>query len=180
MGSVAPRGNGTRARERPAMNGVANGVGPMRELLIVALDDDRVAFAVEDVREVHRAALPTRLPNAPDIVEGILNVRGELIPVLNVRRRLGHADRPLRASDHLVVARANGRLAAFPVDQVVELTRLAPSDILAASSIVTGTTHVAGVAMLADGVIVIHDLVAFLSANELFALDAAIDGAVPA
>lgn len=149
----------------------------VRELLIVALDGDRVAFAVEDIREVHRAALPTPLPNAPDIVEGILNVRGELMPVLNIRRRLGRPDRQLRASDHLIVARASGRLTAFAVDQVVEVARIPEHDIAAASSIASGTAHVAGIATLPDGVLVVHDLAAFLSAGELFALDAAVNAA---
>lgn len=146
----------------------------LRELIIVALDDERFGLAVEDVREVHRAVLPASLPNAPAVVEGVINVRGELVPLLNIRERLGRPHRALRASDHLVVARANGRVVAFAVDQVVELARIPDSEITAAIDLMRGTAHVAGVAAMPDGVLVIHRLDTLLGAGELFALDGAL------
>ena len=159
------------------MTGLAADAGTMRELLMVAVDRDRIALAVGDVREVQRAAAPAPLPNAPKIVGGVLNVRGELVPILNIRQRLGREDRPLRVSDHIIVARASDRLVAFAVDQVLELVRIPESDITAAAAVVAGTAHLAGVAALPDGVLVIHDLGQFLTTDELFALDHALDGA---
>jgi len=58
-------------------------------VLTFALAGERCAIAAEDVREVLRAALPARLPKAPDVVAGVLNVRGELVPLLDIRGRFG-------------------------------------------------------------------------------------------
>ena len=147
----------------------------LRELLVVTLDGDDVALAVEDVREVLRAAQPTPLANAPAIVEGVLNVRGELVPLLSIRSRLGRRPREMRAADYIVVARASGRVIAFAVDAVVELRRIPASDITRAAALVRGTSHVEGVATLEDGALLIHDLAALLDPDELFTLGRALD-----
>jgi purine-binding chemotaxis protein CheW len=148
----------------------------LRELLVVTLDADSFAISVEDVREVLRAAQPTALANAPAIVEGVLNVRGELVPLLSIRSRLGRRPREMRAADYIVVARASGRVIAFAVDSVVELRRIPAGDITEAA----GTSHVKGVARLPDGAMVIHDLAALLDADELFGLERALSGKVVA
>lgn len=148
----------------------------LRELLVVTLDGDNFALAVEEVREVLRAAQPTALVNAPAIVEGVLNIRGELVPLLSIRSRLGRPRREIRAADYVIVARASGRVVAFCVDAVVELRRIPASDITGAAAVVAGTSHIEGIARLADGAIVIHDLGALLDADELFMLGRALAG----
>ena len=152
----------------------------LRELLVVTLDADSFAISVEDVREVLRAAQPTALANAPAIVEGVLNVRGELVPLLSIRSRLGRRPREMRAADYIVVARASGRVIAFAVDSVVELRRIPAGDITEAAAVMPGTSHVKGVARLPDGAMVIHDLAALLDADELFRLERALSGKVVA
>jgi purine-binding chemotaxis protein CheW len=152
----------------------------VRELLVVTLDGDNIALSVEDVREVLRAAQPTALANAPAIVEGVLNVRGELVPLLSIRSRLGRGPREMRAADYIVVARASGHVVAFAVDAVVELRRIPLGDITAAAAVVRGTSHIEGVARLPDGALVIHDLGALLDADEIFMLDRALSEAVVA
>jgi purine-binding chemotaxis protein CheW len=146
----------------------------LRELLVVTLDGDNFALAVEDVREVLRAAQPTALVNAPAVVEGVLNVRGELVPLLSIRSRLGRRPREMRAADYVVVARASGRVVAFAVDAVVELRRIPASHITEAAAVVAGTSHIEGIATLADGAMVIHDLGALVDADELFVLGRAL------
>ena len=149
----------------------------LRELIVVAFDQDRVAVAVEDVREIQRAAMPAHLPNAPQIVEGVLNLRGELVPLLDVRGRLGYGARALHATDHIVIATASGRAIAFAVDEVLQLTEVAEADIQEAVSLVTGTAHIAGVATLPDGVLVIHDLGTLLAVDEVFGIARALAAA---
>ena len=162
------------------MSASTRAAAELRELLVVTLDGDSFALAVEDVREVLRAAQPMALANAPAIVEGVLNVRGELVPLLSIRSRLGHAARELRAADYIVVARASRRVVAFAVDAVVELRRVPAGDITEAAALVRGTSHVEGIATLADGAMVIHDLGALLDADELFVLGRALAGKVGA
>ena len=80
-----------------------------QEVLLFTLERQRYGLPVEDVRELVRAARLTHLPQAPDVVEGLLNLRGELLPVLDLRRRFRHPARPLSPMDHFIVARAGPR-----------------------------------------------------------------------
>src|SRR5260370_33435244 len=72
-------------------------------LLTFELDGQRCALLASEVLEVQRVVAMARLPRCPDIVEGVIDLRGKLVPVLDVRSRLGLPPRPPAPSDHLVV-----------------------------------------------------------------------------
>jgi chemotaxis signal transduction protein len=93
-------------------------------LLCFELDQKRFGVSTDLVREVQRAALPAALPNAPPVVRGLLNVRGELIPLMDLRAVLRLPARPIRASDELVICRLGRRTLCFAVDRVIELTEM--------------------------------------------------------
>lgn len=143
-------------------------------LLTFALDACRCALAIESVEEVLPAALPARLPNAPGIVDGVLDVRGTLVPLLDVRKRFGLPARPLDPSQHVVVAVVGDRTVAFAVDEALDVVRVPSERVVAADMVVIGTQHVLGIARLDDGLVVIHDLRAFLSVDEALGLDMAL------
>lgn len=148
-------------------------------MLTFTLDGESCGLPVEHVREVVRAALPGRLPKAPPIVEGVLNVRGELVPLVDLRGRFGFARRPLAPDDHVVIARVLDRAIAFGVDQVQGVIEAPTEDASSAGEIAAGIEHVAGVLRLPDGLLVIYDLRAFLSADELLGLGRALAEASP-
>jgi purine-binding chemotaxis protein CheW len=143
-------------------------------LVVFTLDGHRYALATEHVHEVVRAVTVARLPKAPAIVEGVINVRGTLIPVLNLRSRFALPDRPLHPAQHLIVAQAGRRVVALRVDRAVDLIAVEASAIEAAEPIAPGAEYVAGIARLSDGLIVIHDLERFLALDEARRLDAAL------
>src|SRR3954464_11389595 len=78
--------------------------GAAIRLLTFELDGQRGALLASDVVEVQRAVTLTRLPRSHPMVEGVIDLRGRLVPVLDIRTRLGLPARPLSVSDHLVVA----------------------------------------------------------------------------
>ncbi len=73
-------------------------------LLVFALDERRFAIALSAVSSVIRAVEVTPLPQSPEIVMGVINVRGTIIPVVNLRKRFGVQDRGLRISDFILIA----------------------------------------------------------------------------
>lgn len=143
-------------------------------LLTFTLGEHRYALLAEHVREVVRAASIARLPKAPSIVEGVINVRGMLVPVLDVRQRFGLPARPLDPSQHFIVARAGGRTVALRVDRAHDLVSVEANVVEAAEPVVPGAEHVAGIARLAEGLLVIHDLEGFLALDEAARLEAAL------
>jgi purine-binding chemotaxis protein CheW len=146
------------------------------DFVIVELDGQRYGLRADAVREVVRAVTITSLPNAPAVVEGIINVRGSVIAVLDLRRRFELPARPLDPSEYFVLARAGDRDVALRVDRATELIAVDPVEIDRAEPLLSRSRYVAGVAKLADGLVLIHDLETFLSAAEAAAVDQALAG----
>jgi purine-binding chemotaxis protein CheW len=146
------------------------------DFVIVELDGQRYGLRADAVREVVRAVTITTLPNAPVVVEGIINVRGAVVAVLDLRRRFELPARPLDPSEYFVLARAGDRDVALRVDRATELVSLDPADIDQAEQVLSRSRYVAGVAKLRDGLVLIHDLETFLSAAEAATVDQALAG----
>lgn len=143
------------------------------QILLVRVGGERYGIPLEALREIVRAVAITPLPGAPRVVEGVIDVRGQVVPVLNLRRRFGHPEKPLDPSERIVLVHAGERSAALRVDEAEGLAVLAPGAVEDARAVTPGAEHVAGVAKLADGVVLIHDPAAFLSQAEAAVLDEA-------
>jgi purine-binding chemotaxis protein CheW len=144
------------------------------EILTFELAGQRYALFLRAVREVVRAVSITRLPGAPAVVEGIVRVRGELVPVMDVRKRLELPAKPLDPGEYLVLAEAAGRTVAMRVEATGEILELEPSELRSARDLAPRAEYLAGVVGLPDGLVLIHDLERFLSPAESISLDDAL------
>lgn len=148
---------------------------PIRvHLLAFELAARRLALPVEHLDTIVRAAAITPLPHAPPFVEGVINLRGRVIPVIDLRRRFGLPTVPLSLDQVFVVARSARRSLALRVDSVRDLVTVQPDAIEQAERVVPGAKYAAGIARLPDGVIVIQDLEALLSSEDEVRLDGAL------
>jgi purine-binding chemotaxis protein CheW len=129
------------------------------------------------VERVVRVVEVTPLPQAPDIVLGVVNVQGRVIPVVNPRRRFRLPERDIALTDQLVIAHTTRRPVALVVDAVTGVLEYSGREAVGARDIVPGMEYVEGVVKLADGLVLIHDLDRFLSLDEVTALDRAIESA---
>ena len=118
------------------------------------------------------------LPGAPADIEGIVNVRGSILPVFDLRTRLGLPARPIDPAQHLVILASGTRASAVRVDSVEDFISIDDGDIAAsiADSGLGGAAprHVAGIAATTDGTTIIYDLAAFLSQSDAKTLDDAL------
>lgn len=133
---------------------------------VFTLDGQRFGLDVAAVQGVLRAAWTTPLPDAPEIVMGVVNVHGDVLPVVNVRRRFGYPERDVRLSDRFVVARTALRRVVLLVDAVEGNEGISPEAMTTAQAVVPGLEYVAGIVKTADGMVLIHDLDSFLSLEE--------------
>ena len=148
-----------------------------RQVVVFTLEGLRYALPLDRVQRVVRMVEVTPLPQAPRVVEGVINVEGEIIAVMNTRLRFGLPERHAALSDELLIAHARGRRVALHVDAVAGVAEYAESDIVAGEEVAPGARGLAGVARLADGLVLIHDLDGFLSGEEEQRLDEALHGA---
>jgi purine-binding chemotaxis protein CheW len=127
-----------------------------------------------------RAVAVTPLPGAPTVIEGIIDVRGTITPVFNLRRRFGFRNRPVEPADHFVLVRTAARSAALHVDRpddLVDVDETSVSDPQRQPDVphIASVASIAGVATLSDGLVLIHDVETFLSAAEADGLDSALN-----
>jgi len=142
--------------------------GEAIDVLVFELAGQRYGLAARTVRELHRAVSITPLPHAPAVVEGVIDIRGAIVPVYDLRARFGLPRCAVDPSHHLIVATVNGRAVALRVDRALELVRAALGD-------APDVELFAGVATLGDGLVLVHDLERFLSRAEATALDRALE-----
>jgi purine-binding chemotaxis protein CheW len=135
-------------------------------LVVFHLDEQRYALHLSAVERVVRVAEIVALPQAPAIVAGIINVRGVIVPIVDVRQRFRLAKRDVTLGDHLIIARTTRRAVGFVVDEASEVLESADADVTAAHEVFPAMELVAGVLKRTDGLILIHDLDAFLSPME--------------
>ncbi len=148
---------------------------PSVQVVVFALDGQSYALNLAVVERVLRAMEVTRLPNAPTVILGVINVQGQIIPVVNLRRRFRLPEREIELSDQIIIARTKTRTVALIADVVSQVNTIAEQDMVAGDEIAPDLLYVQGVAKLADDLILIHDLDLFLSTDEEKALDEALE-----
>lgn len=144
------------------------------EVLRFDVGDLRCAVPLTHVREVQRAVAVTPLPGAPAIIDGVIDVRGAVIPVIDLGRRFGLPPRALRASQSLVLVWTGERMVALRADSVHWLEDLDSVDVVDSSRLTHGALEVAGVARTAEGLVLLQDPEALLRQAEAESLDAAL------
>lgn len=147
------------------------------QFVVFTLDEQRFGLELTAVERVVRRVEITPLPKAPEIVLGVVNVRGRVIPVVDIRRRFRLPERRPALSDQIIIARTAQRAVALAVDATIEVLDRPQEDIIEALRVLPGIEYVEGVLKLKDGLILIHDLNRFLSLEEEAALDRAAESA---
>lgn len=152
-------------------------IGPAVEhLVLFSLGEGRYALPLATVERIVRAVEVTPLPQAPEIVLGVINAQGRVIPVVDVHRRFRLPEHERRLDDRFIIARTNRRLVALAADEVAGIRETAPHDLESAADALSFAGYIRGVAKLADGLVLITDLEALLSLDEVRLLDAALEG----
>lgn len=143
-------------------------VRPRSGVLLVTftIDGQRYALHLERVDRVLPMVAVSSLPKAPTVALGVINLHGRVIPVLDIRRRFGLSHREHELTAHILVARTSRRTLALPVDEVLGVEEVEGDTVIPPDAVLPGIGHVAGIVALADGLLFIHDLEAFLSLDE--------------
>jgi len=147
----------------------------LRKLVTFSLDDRKFALYVSAVQRIIRVVEVTALPKAPDIVVGIINLQGQVIPVFDIRMRFHLPAREMQLNDQLIIASTTKRTVALLVDSVNDVIEIPEEKIIAAEQILPELEYVEGVVKTEGGMVLIHDLERFLSLPEETALDEALE-----
>lgn len=145
----------------------------MSQLVSFHLGAEEYAVEIGCVQEVIRLPEITRVPRAPDFIEGVVNLRGRILPVVDLRKRLGMAAEAAGRHARIVVARLPGTTVGLIVDRVSEVLHLDASQVAPAPDlVVTGleSAFIAGVGKHGDRLLILLDLERIFRREEEAAL----------
>lgn len=141
----------------------------LTQLVSFHLDNEEYGVEVLKVREIIRMINITHMPNTPPYVEGIINLRGKVIPIISMRRRFGLMDAENDNRTRVIIMDVGGELLGFTVDSVSEVIRISASEIQPSPSVAAGGVgqeYIAGVINHGDRLLVLLNLDMMFSSEE--------------
>ena len=140
------------------------------QLVSFMLADEEYGVEVLKVREIIRMPTITKMPNVPQHVEGIINLRGKVIPIISMRRRFGLMENENNSQTRIIIMDVCGSLTGFIVDAVSEVIRIHSSEIQPPPSMMLsggiGQEFITGVFNHAERLLIIMDIDRMFSEDE--------------
>jgi purine-binding chemotaxis protein CheW len=149
------------------------------QVVVFCISKEFYGVPIAAVQEIVRVPEVTSVPDAPDFFEGVINLRGRIVPVIDLRKRLRLKGAERTKASRVLVVENGGRVIGLLVDSVSEVRRLPeeavepPPEMIAA----VGIEYITGVAKAGERLIIFLDMKKVLSINEIKKIDAVIDTA---
>ncbi|MFW5487430.1 MAG: chemotaxis protein CheW [Desulfovibrio sp.] len=140
----------------------------LMQLVTFSIGDEEFGVDILKVQEIIRTMEITKVPKAPLFVEGVINLRGKVIPIIDLRRRFGLETRDHDKNTRIIVIEINNMIVGFVVDSVSEVLRIPASTVEPPPPVVAGleSEYISGVGKLEDRLLILLDLDRLLSSEE--------------
>jgi purine-binding chemotaxis protein CheW len=144
------------------------------QVVVCQLGDESYGLDIGDVYEIIRFQACTAVPTAPPFIDGVINLRGRIIPVMDLTSRFGRKRAPTTNSTRIIVAGTDGNRVGLVVDAVTEVLMLPEEAVEATPSVASGgdASYVRGIAKLADELVILLNLRALFSDEAIGTLAA--------
>ena len=151
----------------------------MREVLVFVLGGEEYAVDILKVQEIRGYEKVTAIPSAPPYLKGVVNLRGIIVPVIDMRIKFGLAEAKYDSFTVVIILRVAGRVIGVVVDGVSDVVRLAPSEVKPAPGLgsIVDSGFLAGLATQGDRMILLLEIEKFLGSGELNLVNQAADAA---
>ena len=141
------------------------------QLIVFSLAQEEYALPITKVQEINRLVAITKLPQTPNFMEGIINLRGQIIPVIDLRKRFALAMAEYTDDSRIIIVTIGGQTAGIIVDSVAEVVRLQSDHIEPPpKSFTIDSQYIEGVGKLGDRLLILLNLDRTLSTDEENAL----------
>jgi purine-binding chemotaxis protein CheW len=130
------------------------------QLVTFEVGEEEFAIDILAVQEINRMMQITRVPQSPSSVEGVINLRGRIIPVIDLRRRFNLEPRAHGADSRIIVIEIHGKVLGFIVDRVDEVLRVSGNVVEPTPDLITSvdSDYIRGVGKLQDRLLILLDL----------------------
>jgi purine-binding chemotaxis protein CheW len=139
-----------------------------QQYMIFMVGNEEYGLEVLKVQEIIRYLVPTKIPHAPTYVEGVINFRGEVIPVLNMRKRLGLPDKEENEFQVIIVTEVNGKIMGLTVDRVLDIANIPEDKIQPATDFKTQekTRYLKAMGKLGERLILLLEMDKIMDLND--------------
>lgn len=140
------------------------------QLVVFSIGSEEFGVEIMNVQEIIRMTNITKIPQAPDYIRGIINLRGRIIVVINLNVVLGMENKEQDENTRIIVASIDDTVMGFVVDSVSEVIRLQEKNVELAPAVIAdkmGTEYVLGVGKLDNRLLILLNLDKLLSTKEL-------------
>lgn len=150
------------------MNHAAQATDPVIQWVTFRLDNETYGINVMQVQEVLRVTEIAPVPGSPNYVLGIINLRGNVVTVIDTRQRFGLVPRDMDDSTRIVIIEVNKQVVGILVDSVAEVVDLRASEIETAPNVGSdeSSKYIQGVSSRDEELLILIDLNKFLSSEE--------------
>jgi len=154
------------------MEQLTGGEGEIIQLVTFTMGKEEYAVDILKVQEINRMTEIARVPNAPDYVEGVINLRGRVIPVVSLRKRFSLPEKDSDERSRIVIMDIQGITVGLIVDSVSEVLRIPANTIDPAPNIASNisTEFIRGIAKLEDRLIILIDMDLLIEKSETSAM----------
>lgn len=150
-----------------------------KDLQIVGfrIGDETYGVRISAVREIVRVPAITAVPNAPDYIEGVINLRGKIIPVMDMRKRFGIKNVEPNKKNRILVVELENKVLGLIVNSASEVLKIPPSDIEMPNTMFQEgeVSYVTGVGKLHGRLVILLDIGKLLQRGELRRLEQAVE-----
>jgi len=140
------------------------------QVVVFKLGTDEYCVPVSQAREIQTYSVPTRIPNTPDFIEGIINLRGQIIPILDLKKRFGSGATQINPTTRVIIIEMNNELLGILVDSVSEVLKISQNRFeLPPSAVQTSinNNYISGIGKLNERLLILIDLVKVLNEEEI-------------
>jgi purine-binding chemotaxis protein CheW len=141
--------------------------GEVLQLVSFHVGAEEFCLDILRVQEIIRIQQLTRVPNSPEAMDGVMNLRGKIIPVVALRKRFGLERLPHDKQARIVVVEINGTVLGFIVDSVSEVLRIPANTIEPPPHLGKGKQEFSGVGKLNDRLLILLDVDRLMSSDDL-------------
>lgn len=135
-------------------------------LVVFTLAGKKYAFDIGQVREVIRIRTITPVPEAAGFIAGIINLRGRVVPIMDLRRKFGLAVLPLTRSNRLIITSVGGHALGVIVDEVPGVIKVGQTEIEPPEAILQEADYLVGVAKVGPDLVLLVDAEKILNDEE--------------
>ena len=138
------------------------------QIISFRVGDEEYGLEILSVREVIRIKEITRLPKAPDFVSGVINLRGDVIPIIDLRKKFGLSFKQYSEMTRVIVVEVDDKLMGMVVDSVSHVIRIGQDQIVPPPTLVGGITadYIRGVGKIDERLIVLLNIGKILTSEE--------------